>query len=285
MGQIGKDILDNDEAQDIHYLYFEKYNAGKTTSEIESCFKLNYSDYFAKEIIEENSNFWFGHAMAQWETKALSPFVKNMVNKIVSQDIEAASWEGNFLERKNHLKKFIKKISTEKKTAKKPVKQRLFKAPFLKGDVVTSPIDETKWGIMLCLANSEGLQKMGKCLFAVTTIEKDSPGTMEDVISARINNESGDDDFCSEISCSDLSSLSAELGEYEELEKLIKIGTVNVERTFNMEIYPSKGWGNPLESKYSDSENITLTELISKPDHKYTEWAEYIVSSYGLSHD
>lgn len=284
MGQIGFDILENDEALDIHYLYFEKYNTGKTTMEIERWFKSHYADYFNGKVTEDNSNFWLGFAMAQWETKALSPIVLKKVEEIISLDIESEVWEEDFPRRKKHLEDFLKKISKEKKTAKKPVKQRLFRAPFKKGDVITSRInDGDKWGVMVCLANSEGLQKMGECLFATTTIELDKPATMEDLKDARINNESGDDQFCSEIRGCGISSTSVELGEFDEIDKLKKIGGVNIEKTFNMNIYPFGDWCNCLELKYSSTDAITLDALISKPNHKYTSLAEFIVSNYGLS--
>ena len=45
-----------------------------------------------------------------------------------------------------------------------------------------------------------------------------------------------------------------------------------------MKSYCSGGsWRNTLDSKYSDSANISVEQLIKKPDSSYTEWAELLV--------
>ena len=54
MGQSEYDILENDEVKDIHYLFFEKYHAGKSTSEIESWFKGKAERVI---IIEDGTNY------------------------------------------------------------------------------------------------------------------------------------------------------------------------------------------------------------------------------------
>lgn len=284
MGQSGFDIMDSDAAMDIHYLYFEKYNAGKTPAEINTWVEESYKSNFQNKIIEDNSNFWLGLAMAQWQVKALTPFVLERVTEIVQTDIEKEDWEEEYPQRKKALEAFLKKIQKETKTAKKPVKQRLFKAPFEKGDVITAPFHDDKlkptgkWGLAVCLESSAGLQKTAKCLFAHTLFEEDRPAVLEDIHSAYVNPY---DWHGYEIAGAAICNMD----DLQQALELTKIGKIEVPRSFAMDEYASGGWyfySNERKIQLRDEKpellhSLSAKEVVGIPDHPYSAWLEKII--------
>jgi hypothetical protein len=283
MGQSGFDIMDSDQAQDVQYYYFERYNAGKSPAEIYKWFQEENKFLFEGKVIEDVTNFWLALAHCQWEVKALEPFVAECVKEIVESDLEKEDWEENYAERKKMLQKFLVKIGKEKKTAKKPVKQKLFKAPYEKGDIVTYPIYDldakaftTTWGLSVCVENTQGLQKIGKSLFIGSGLEKSEPATMEDFDKAyALAGRSGNAGF----TCKCMSEY-AELG---DLDKISKIGKVEVTRSFCMNSYASGfSWVFPYSYNFVRGEkrdtSVKMSEAISIPESPYSKIAEKIVS-------
>ena len=97
---------------------------------------------------------------------------------------------------------------------------------------------------------------------------------MADVNEILVNRE--DDEFFVNIFRFSLTSLSKEIGDFDHLDKLQYVGNINIEKSFDMSLYPGGGgWRN---SGFPDSKKtIPLNEIINKPDSPYTEWAELIV--------
>lgn len=274
--------MDNDEALDVQYHYFEKYNAGKSPDEIYAWFQKEKASLFEHKVIEDSTHFWLGLALCQWEVKALEPFVAERVNEIVESDIEKEDWEEEYLERKKVLEKFLVKISKEKKTAKKPVKQRLFKAAFEKGDVITYPIYdlETKaftdtWGLAVCVVHSTEPEKFASSLFVCSGVEKPEPATMDDFMNAYA--------LAGRKGSKGIVSRSMHQGvNLEPLEKIRKIGKTEVARTFEMNSYSiSLTWFFPYAYDFvrggKHDTTLKMTEAISIPDHPYSEWGEKIL--------
>ncbi|WP_431137657.1 hypothetical protein [Psychroserpens mesophilus] len=189
MGTWGTGISSNDIYEDINYEFFELYNQGMEVSAItEKLIKEN------KELInshEDQNNFWITIAKSQWECKALDPKIYNRIKDIVESEKDIELWKeldaskSDLIKRRKVLDKFLEKLSTEKKTARKRKVKKLRGAIFQKGDcLVFKLIDGEFCGAFVLEAEKES--EFGLNLIAITDIKMSDKPTEKNFENANI---------------------------------------------------------------------------------------------------
>ena len=183
MGTWGTGISSNDVYEDINYEFFELYNQGMDVSDItEKLIKEN------KELIdshEDQNNFWITIAKSQWECKALSPKIYSRIKDIVESEKDVELWKehdaskSDLTKRKKVLDDFLKKISTEKKTARKRKLKKLRDAIFEKGDCLVFRLSDDDYCGVFVL-ESEKESEFGLNLIVVTDIKMSDKPTEHD---------------------------------------------------------------------------------------------------------
>jgi len=173
MGTWGTAISSNDTFEDVKLHFFDLYNRGDTLKEISNNLITEYSEIINDK--EECHNFWFALALCQWECKALEDSILEKVSKIIISGTNIELWkelkvEKNELKkRQTVLEKFLKKIKSEKKTAKKRIKIKLIDSLYEKGDCLTFKLSDGSYGGAFVLA-SEQQTESGFNLIAVTNV-------------------------------------------------------------------------------------------------------------------
>jgi hypothetical protein len=184
MGTWGTGILSGDFSSDIYDDFFNLYNEGKSAKEItEILVKEN-----SKTLIEypqDACEFWFALALAQWECKALEESVFIKVKSIIGSKENLFHWKesnassSDIKKRENVLNKFLDKLQTERKTAKKIKKETLYSSIFSKGDCLTYTMKNGNYGRALVLTD-EQQTICGTNFIAITTINKKEKPSIED---------------------------------------------------------------------------------------------------------
>lgn len=189
MGTWGTGISSNDVYEDINYEFFELYNQGMEVSAItEKLIKEN------KELIdshEDQNNFWITIAKSQWECKALDPKIYSRIKDIVESENDIELWKeldaskSDLTKRRKVLDNFLKKISTEKNTARKRKVKKLRNAVFDKGDCLVFKLSNGDYCGAFVL-ESEKESEFGLNLIVVTDIKKSDKPTERDFENANI---------------------------------------------------------------------------------------------------
>jgi len=189
MGTWGTGISSNDVFADIHHEFVELYNDGGDPVEISS--KIIKENWEMIEIPEDNHNFWFALALAQWECKQLAPDVFETVRSIIEtgKDIdlwrELGSSEKDIRKREGVLRNFLEKLSTEKSRARARKKQRICDPPFEKGSCITFKLANGNYGGAVVL-EAIPLKGYAYNLVAVTRIDSVAPPEIKDFTKADI---------------------------------------------------------------------------------------------------
>ena len=189
MGTWGTGISSNDVYEDINYEFFELYNQGMEVSALtEKLIKEN------KELIdshEDQNNFWITIAKSQWECKALDPKIYSRIKDIVESEKDIELWKeldaskSDLTKRRKVLVDFLKKISIEKKTARKRKVKKLRDAIFEKGDCLAFRLSDGDYCGAFVL-ESEKESEFGLNLIAVTDIKMSDKPTAQDFEKANI---------------------------------------------------------------------------------------------------
>jgi len=184
MGTWGTGILSSDFSSDIYDDFFSLYNEGKNVKEItEILIKENNNTLF--ESPHDACEFWLVIALAQWECKALEESVFNKVKNIVETKENLSYWKeanastSDIKKREKVLDKFLEKLRTDRKTAKKVRKEKLFDSIFTQGDCLTYKMKNGNYGGALVLTN-EKQTISGANYIAITTINKKEKPSIED---------------------------------------------------------------------------------------------------------
>ncbi len=189
MGTWGTGISSNDVFEDIKDDFYNLYDAGLEVEEITSRL-INSNGTLIKEK-EDSNNFWFALALCQWECKALQTTVLERVTNIVNSGQDLALWEGlgarqaELSKRKRALEKFLEKLNSERKTARKRKKKVLRDAIFQKGDCLTFKLANGNYGGAIVL-HSESQTEHGFNLIAVLDIQLTDKPTTRDFESANV---------------------------------------------------------------------------------------------------
>ncbi|HET8886059.1 MAG TPA: hypothetical protein VFM70_06875 [Salinimicrobium sp.] len=189
MGTWGTGISSNDVYEDINYEFFELYNQGMEVSKITE--RLISENQELIESDEDQNNFWLSIAKAQWECKALEPKIYARIKEIVESGKDIELWreldasKADLNKRKNVLDKFLNKISTEKKSARKIQKKKYRNSIFEKGDcLIFKLMDGDYCGVFVL--ESEKETKLGLNLIVVTDIKKPEKPTKKEFEKANV---------------------------------------------------------------------------------------------------
>ena len=177
MGTWGTAIKSNDTSADIYAEFFDLYNEGKETSEIKN------------KLISDNPNgendFWFGLALALWETKSLSNDILEKIREIIKSESDLKLWkeldasESDIKKRKIVLEKFLLKLESEQGKPK-PRKRISKKEPiFQKGTCLTFKLNNGNYGGAVVL-DSDLISGHGYNLIVPTRINQKNKPTTSD---------------------------------------------------------------------------------------------------------
>ncbi|WP_420398736.1 hypothetical protein [Flagellimonas sp.] len=281
MGTWGTGISSNDVYEDINYEFFELYNQGMKVSEITE--KLINENKDLIDSYEDQNNFWITIAKSQWECKALDPKIYNRIKHMVESGNDIELWKeleaskSDLTKRQKVLNNFLEKISTEKKTARKPKSKKLRGAIFEKGDCLVFKLSDADYCGAFVL-ESEKETEFGLNLIAVTNIKKTEKPNKEDFENAQVLfglEQFGKTDFRPKEK---ISWYFAQYFKKAET-KFEKVGQLEVDRRyFSSKDYQGfSNWDNLKlyqDSYYSDLEknkcnvNVPLTNLRMKNGRK-----------------
>ena len=183
MGAWGTAIKDNDTFADIYDEFFDLYDKGEIPQDISK--KLIAENQELINDSEDNSNFWFALALAQWETKTLDNKIFLIVEDIIISGKDLQSWrdldasEDDIKKRKIILDKFLEKIKTEKPKAKSRKKPKNIKPIFVTGDCISFKLKNGNYGGAIVLATDPDTE-LSLNLIASTNINKSAKPTVSD---------------------------------------------------------------------------------------------------------
>lgn len=180
MGTWGTGISSNDAFADVYGEFFDLYNDGNDPGEISR--RLIKENWEMIEIPEDNHNFWFALALAQWECKQLEPDVFETVVSIVETGKDIDLWrelganDKDLHKRNDVLRKFLEKLRSERPKARARKKQKIWQPAFEKGSCLTFKLANGNYGGAVVIEAVSG-KGYAYNLVAVTRINtKKSPG-------------------------------------------------------------------------------------------------------------
>lgn len=166
MGSWGTGISSNDTFADIYDDFFDYYNDGMSVKEItEELINLNWE---ISDIPEDENNFLFAIALAQWECKELDESVFKRVEYIINSKSDLKLWKesgasnADLKKREKALEKFLEKLKSEKKTAKKRKPKTFINSIFKKGDCLTYVMKNGNYGGAFVLTDEENTRSRSK---------------------------------------------------------------------------------------------------------------------------
>lgn len=187
MGTWGTAVSSNDTYADIYGEFFDLYNDGLDAKEIS---KKIIADN--QEIINDNdNNFWFALAKAQWECKQLDKEIFDRVEKIIETGADLEVWrqleadEKDIKKRKVVLEKFLADLQIERPKAKSRKKKIIRQPIFEKGDCLTFKLEKGNYGGAVILEAIKDSQ-YGYNLIATTRINQPNKPTKKDFENAEI---------------------------------------------------------------------------------------------------
>ncbi len=170
MGSWGTGISANDTFEDIKDEFYELYNEGLELNEITN--RLINSNGEITNDKEDANNFWFALALCQWECKALEPEILERITKIIKSGADIELWKelgsekSELTKRQKALNKFLEKLNSEKKSARKRKKKIFRDSIFRKGDCLTYKMRNGNYGAA-CVLEEEKQTEFGLNLIAI----------------------------------------------------------------------------------------------------------------------
>lgn len=128
MGTWNIKINGNDTFQDIYQNFFDLYNQGQNPIDVSNQIQDDFAEMFTD--YDDKNNSLFGLALAQWETKSLTPDLFNQVREIIETGNDLEVWKElgadnkTIEKRKKELDKFLIQISTEREKPKRRVRPK-----------------------------------------------------------------------------------------------------------------------------------------------------------------
>ena len=189
MGTWGTAIKDSDAFADIYSEFFELYNKGGQPDMISK--KIIEENWEMLEIEEEKNSLWFALALAQWETKSLTPDVLSTVEHIINSGDDLKIWqelgaeENDLKKREIALNKFLEKIKSARPKTK-PRKRIKLKTPiFSTGDCLTFIMKNGNYGGAVVLATDQNPETAYN-LVATTRLNQKTKPSLEDFVNAEV---------------------------------------------------------------------------------------------------
>jgi hypothetical protein len=162
----GTKIIDSDLARDVYIEFMDLYDADAEIVEIKQ--KIERIRNTVLDDAEEFEIFITAYALALWETGNLSAEIFDEVQQAINKGAGAVMWleeygETEAQQRQKVLEKFLKKISTPKKTPRKRKKyKKITNFIFQIDDVVTFQLKDQSYRAAILL-NIE--QYRGNCSY------------------------------------------------------------------------------------------------------------------------
>ncbi len=187
MGTWGTAISSNDTFAEIYAEYIDLYNAGLSISEITEKLKIKNKDII--EDYEENHNFWFAIAKAQWECKNLDLEVYKKVKLIIESGANLELWKElgaspkDLNKRHNYLEKFLLELKTKKDKPRQRKKKLKFQPVFEKGECITYKFSNGNYGGAVVIETDNNY---GYNLIATTRINSSNKPYISDFINSEI---------------------------------------------------------------------------------------------------
>lgn len=189
MGTFGTEISGNDEYLDLEIEFFELYNEGLEVSTISNKIIQKHNESLNSD--EDSNNFWLALADFQWQCKALDEDVLNKINDVIESESDLKLWEElgsdqeDIEERRIELNKFLAKISTPVKRAKRRVKKKFFDSVFKKGDCLVFELTNGNYGAALVI-DDEYQTELGLNTIVVADISKKDIPKINDLKTAKV---------------------------------------------------------------------------------------------------
>lgn len=183
MGTWGTGIKDNDAFADIYSEYYDLYNEGGEPAIISK--KIIGDNWEVLSIEEEKHSLWFALALAQWETKSLSPEVLSKVEEIIKSGADLKIWtdlsaDGLAVKKREiALVQFLNKIKSERLKAKPRKRAKAMTPIFETGGCLVFKMNNGNYGGAVVLA--AGLNpKTAYNLIATTRLNQVTKPTISD---------------------------------------------------------------------------------------------------------
>ncbi len=189
MGAWGAGISSNDTYADAYYRFFELHDEGLSVSDASA--KLISENRETIETYEDAPNFWYALAKAQWECKELTQDLRSKVENYVLSGEDIRIWKeldasvSALNARRKALDKFLIKIQSEKRSARKRKKKRFYDSLYQKGDCLVYSMDNGNYGGAFVLTD-EQMTIAGLNYIAITTINKAEKPSVEDFKEASV---------------------------------------------------------------------------------------------------
>lgn len=183
MGTWGTAINSNDTSADIFADFFDLYNEGISVKDISE--KLIRQNKETIDNPDDCNNFWFTLALCQWECKELENSLFEKVKKIIESKSDLEVWKeldaskSDIKKREKDLEKFLAKLQTEKKAAKKIKRKKLIDSLFKKGDCLIYKMNNGNYGGAFVLTDEQNTE-VGGNFIAITNIDQINKPTIED---------------------------------------------------------------------------------------------------------
>jgi hypothetical protein len=258
MGAWGTAISSNDIYADVYGSFFELFNAGSEVPEITCHLTQQFADTVADP--DENHDFWFAVAKAQWECQQLDAEVLARVARIIESDDNIRVWQeldastSDLKKRRAVLEKFLAQLQSERGSARKRKKKIIREPVFEKGECLTFRLSNGNYGGAVVLEAIKGTE-YNYNLIATTRINQPTPPALADFERAEllVANYAGFDDK---------PSLDWYLPrDYKEVEKFIEIvGLIGVDVDYELNgstfgyMFNFKLWVIDLASSQFESE-------------------------------
>lgn len=189
MSTWGPAITDNDTSSDVYTDFFDRYNAGEAPEAISREMIDEYAGVIQNE--EDRNNFWLALGLAQWETKSLSPEVREIIRETILTGHDLLVWKelgataAEIRRRQTVLTRFLARLATERARAKPRKQKRIYEPVFEKGTCLTFPLEDGKYGGAIVLA-AEQASGAGYNLIVTTRIHLPRKPPLEDFTGAEV---------------------------------------------------------------------------------------------------
>lgn len=175
MGAWGPAILGNDTSCEVRERFFELYDLGEQPDKIAEIVLEEQQE----NLLYDQTNVWFGLALATWECKVLTSELFNQVKQIVDSKADIAfnkkmEADNDFLKKRQKiLDDFIVKIATEKSKARARKKiSKQVESVYLPGMCFAYKKANGQY-IGVYLTTSEHFRNKGKIVFFFMDFESD----------------------------------------------------------------------------------------------------------------
>ncbi len=240
MGTWGTGMSGNDTFCEVYERFCRLYNGGAEPEQITKVLQENFKETI--DFREVTNEFWFALAKAQWECKALQPWVYEKVKAIIDSKADLEIWKElgatprQIRQREKALANFLSSLAKEKTKARRRKKSHFKPAVFQKGDCVVFKMSSGKYGGAFVLETN--LLEESDCeinYMIKTKINMERKPTMDDFARAAVFTDPQSELYRKGLMAYELTEASwffpDDLRKYQEFYEVI--GSLMVERVYD----------------------------------------------------